>query len=370
MITVKPADSKADFDKFLKFPWAVYGKDPNWVPMLFMDMKFNLVTSPFWEHSEKQLFLAYDDAGKVVGRICATVDHNFIKFHEEATGFFGFFESVNDPAVAKALYDAARQWLKSKGMETMRGPFNPSTNDECGFLCDGFGVPPRLMMPYNPEWYLTLAEGYGLKKAKELYAYEMEVSQGPVERLKRVVDIAEKKNPGLKVRELNPKDWENEIKRALDVYNAAWEKNWGFVPWTKKEFLTIATRMKDLFYPKTTLIAELDGKPVGILIAVPDYNYVMKMMDGRLFPFGLIKFLLYKSRIKALRLMIMGVVKEYRLKGIEGAMYYKSLKNAMEAGFEKCEFSWILDDNTMTQRGAEMMGGKLYKKYRVYEAAV
>lgn len=364
---IRQVTTAAEFNKFMKYPWSVYKNDRNWVPPLFMDVKFNLKESPFWEHAESRLFMAFDSAGKPVGRIAAIIDHNYIKFHEEPVGFFGFFECENNPAVAKALYDKAAEWIKSKGLEIMRGPMNPSTNDECGFLCEGFDEPPRLMMPYNPRYYLDLAEQCGLKKAKELYAYEMDISNGPLERLKRVVEIAYKKNPGLKVRQLNLKDFDNEIKKALVVYNAAWEKNWGFVPWTTKEFMTIAKRMKDFFYPGTTLIAELDGKPAGILIGVPDYNYVMKKMNGRLFPLGLLKFLYYKNRIKAMRLMIMGVVKEFRLRGIEGAMYYEGLKNSITRGFEKSEFSWILDDNLMTQRGAEMMGGKLYKKYRIYE---
>jgi GNAT superfamily N-acetyltransferase len=245
---------------------------------------------------------------------------------------------------------------------------NPSTNDESGFLCEGFDTPPRIMMPHTPPYYLTLAEQCGLVKAKELYAYDMDVSSGPVERLARLSAIAYKKNPGLTVRKLDLKYFKNEIDRAIAVYNAAWEKNWGFVPWTDKEFHTIAGRLKSLLLLDTTLLAEMNGKPVGMLIAVPDYNMVMKRMNGRLFPLGIIKFLYYKKKIDALRLMIMGVVKEHRQRGIEGVMYYESLKNAMQLGFKKCEFSWILDDNVMTQRAAEMMGGKLYKKYRIYES--
>ncbi|MFH1368150.1 MAG: hypothetical protein ABII64_03385 [Elusimicrobiota bacterium] len=364
---IQTINTPAQFDRFIKFPWSIYKNDRNWVPPLLMDVKFNLKENPFWEHSERELFMAYDNSGKPMGRIAAIVDHNYIRFHDEPVGFFGFYESENNPVAAKALFDKAGEWLKSKGIEMMRGPMNPSTNDECGFLCEGFDEMPRLMMPYNPRYYLNLAEQCELKKAKELYAYEMDISNGPIERLKRIAEMARKKNPGLIVRSLNMKDWEKELQRALSVYNAAWEKNWAFVPWTKKEFMTVATRMKSLFYPDTTLIAELGGKPVGLLIAVPDYNFVMKKMNGRLFPFGILKFMFYKNKIKALRLMIMGVVKEHRLRGIEGVMYYEALRNSLRKGFEKCEFSWILDDNIMTQRGAEMMGGKLYKKYRIYE---
>jgi hypothetical protein len=274
---------------------------------------------------------------------------------------------VNDPVVTAALLGMVKRWLASKGITKMRGPMNPSTNDASGFLCDGFDSPPRIMMPHTPPYYLTLMEQCGMKKAKELYAYDMDVSAGPVDRLERLSKIAYKKNPGLTVRKFNLKDFDNEISRALSVYNRAWEKNWAFVPWTEKEFRTIAGRLKDLLLLDTTLLAEINGEPVGMLIAVPDYNFVIKKLNGRLWPLGIFKFLYYRNKIRALRLMIMGVVKEHRQRGIEGVMYYESLKNTLRLGYERCEFSWVLDDNIMTQRAAEMMGGKLYKKYRIYE---
>ncbi|MCB4792446.1 MAG: hypothetical protein LHV68_11270 [Elusimicrobia bacterium] len=367
---IKIVKTESELMEFIKFPWKIYKNDPNWVPQLIDDYKFTLTENPFWEHAEKELYLAYDENGRCIGRIAAVTDQNFIKFHNEKTGFFGFYESINDHNAAKALFDKAIVWLRSKGMQKMIGPTNPSTNDEMGFLCSGFDTPPRLMMPYNPDYYLYLAEKSGLSKAKELYAYDMDVSGENLERLERLSQIAYKKNPGLKVRKLNIKDFENEIARAVEIYNAAWEKNWGFVPWTQKEFYTIAKRLKDLLLLDTTLLAEIDGKPVAMLIAVPDYNFVMKKMNGNLWPLGIFKFLYYKNKINALRLMIMGVVKENRQRGIEGVLYNESLKNSLRLGFKKCEFSWILEDNIMTQRACEMMGGKLYKKYRVYQTSV
>ena len=368
---IRIVKTKKELNEFILYPWKVYGKDTNWVPQLIDDYKFILTAdNPFWEHAEKELFMAFDSSGKPIGRIAAIIDQNFIDFHQEKTGFFGFYESIDSVDVAKVLFDKAKDWLRSKGMHKMIGPTNPSTNDEMGFLCEGFETPPRLMMPYNPKYYLTLAEKSGLKYAKELYAYDMDVSGNNIERLERLSQIAYKKNPGLSVRKLNIKDFENEIAKAVTIYNAAWEKNWGFVPWTQKEFYTIAKRLKDLLLLDTTLLAEINGKPAAMLIAVPDYNFVMKKMNGRLFPFGLLKFLYFKNKIDALRLMIMGVVKENRQRGIEAVLYNESLKNSLRLGFKKCEFSWILEDNVMTQRACEMMGGKLYKKYRVYEANV
>jgi GNAT superfamily N-acetyltransferase len=363
--------TKAELHDFITFPWKIYAGDPLWVPQLIEDYVFTMTgQNPFWEHAEKEFYICYNDAGEPVGRIAAIIDHNYIKFQDESCGFFGFFECINDASVAKALLDKVRNWLHLKGVKLMRGPMNPSTNDECGFLCEGFDSAPRLMMPYNPPYYLSLMEQAGLNKAKELYAYDMDVTEGPIKRLERLAEIARKKLPGLTVKPFKLSDFKNEIHKAVQVYNAAWEKNWGFVPWTEKEFYTIANKLKDLLLLETTLLAEINGRPVGMLIAVPDYNLVMQKMNGKLWPFGIFKFLWYRRKIKALRLMIMGVVKDFRQKGIEGVMYYESLKSSQKLGYTKCEFSWILDDNVLTQRAAEMMGGKLYKKYRIYETNV
>ncbi|MCX5782098.1 MAG: hypothetical protein NT145_05290 [Elusimicrobia bacterium] len=364
---IRTVKTKEEFKKFIRFPWEIYKRDNNWVPPLIGDIEFIFgKNNPFWEHSEKELYLVYDDSGKILGRIAAIIDRNYLKFQNDNIGFFGFFESVNDGNVAKMLFSEVNNWFKLRGIEKFLGPMNPSTNDEIGFLCENFSEPPKIMMPYNPTYYLELAEKAGLKKAKELYAYDMDVSNGPLERLERIASITYKKNPGLKVRKFSLDDYENDVKRALNIYNEAWEKNWGFVPWTEKEFYTMAHRLKDLLLLDTTLIAEINDKPVGLLIAVPDYNFILKKINGKLTPLGILKFIYYRSRLKEMRLMIMGVIKQYRQKGIEGVLYYESLKNTQKLGYKKCEFSWVLDDNIMTQRAAEMMGGKLYKKYRVY----
>ncbi len=370
MNTIAAVDSKAALKNFIEFPWKVYRGDPNWVPPLISDVEFILgKENPFWEHAEKQLFVALDGSGKPAGRIAGVIDRRYEEFHGEKLGFFGFYESVNEADVARKLYGAVRDWLKAKGVTRMIGPVNPSTNDESGFLCENFSEPPRIMMPYNPPYYLDLAENCGLKKAKELYAYDMDVSPAVIGRLERIARLTYRKNPDLKVRKFDlANDFETEVQKALSVYNSAWEKNWGFVPWTEKEFRTIVVRIKDLVVPDVALLAEIAGRPVGMLVAIPDYNHILKRINGRMSPLGLLKFLYYRNKISALRLMIMGVVKECRQRGIEGVLYYESLKNTLHLGFKKCEFSWVLEDNIMTQRAAEMMGGKLYKKYRIYES--
>ena len=364
-------ENNSDLMRFIKFPWKIYSGNKNWVPNLIPEYKFILTKNPFWEHAKQALFLAVDDRNKIAGRVAGIIDYNYINFHQEPVGFFGFFESINDREVARQLLEAVMDFHRRNNLKITRGPTNPSTNDECGFLANDFDNPPRLMMPYNPPYYLNLLQDIGFNKVKELYAYDMDVSVGPINRLEK---LAEKTLARLKekvvIRPLNPKRFEAEIKIALKIYNAAWEKNWGFVPWTEKEFVTIATRMKDLFVPELTLLAEIGNEPVGMLIAVPDYNFVMQKMNGRLWPIGIFKFLYYKNKIQNLRLMIMGVIKEYRQRGIEGLMYLNALKTAMQQGYKRCEFSWILDDNIMTQRAAEMMGGKLYRRYFIYEKTI
>jgi GNAT superfamily N-acetyltransferase len=249
----------------------------------------------------------------------------------------------------------------------MIGPMNPSTNDECGFLLEGFDIPPSFMMPYSPKYYLILAEQSGLKKVKELYAYNMDVlADSRVKRLERVVKMAKKKLAGLKIRTLRKDFYEEDLKAVISIYNRAWEKNWGFVPWSDEEFASIASKLKMIIDPDMIVIASIGEEPVGMLISLPDYNQVLKKFNGKLSLFGIFKFLYYRRKIDALRLMVMGVVKEYRHKGIEAIMYERGLKNALRIGYKHCELSWILDDNIMTQRTAEMMNGRIYKKYAVY----
>lgn len=364
---IKRVETKKELGQFIKFPWQIYKEDNFWVPPLISDFKYVLSDkNPFWHHAEKGMFLAEKNSN-IVGRIIATIDHNYVKFQNEKVGFFGFFESINDAEVANDLMTAVGEWLKSKGMKKMQGPMNPSTNDECGFLIEGFGMRPCLMMPYNPSYYIDLMNSCGMEKAKDLYAYLMEVDKAPRKRLERLSEQVLKREENLTIRQFNLKNFDEEVKNALEVYNNAWEKNWGFVPWTEEEFYDIASRLKSLFFPETTLIAEVEGKPIGLLIAVPDYNEILKKINGRLSPLGLLKFIVYRNRIEGLRLMILGVVKDYRQRGIEGLLYYYSWKAALEKKFRTCEFSWVLEDNILTQRASSMMGGKLYKKYRIYK---
>ncbi len=355
-------------DEFLKCPYEIYKGNPYWIPQLDRDMKMILSDkNPFWQHAKKALFLAYDDKGKPAGRIAAVIDYNYIKFQENEIGFFGFFECINNAEAAKQLFECAREFLAKNNIKKMMGPMNPSTNDEVGFLYEGFDSPAKIMMPYTHDYYIELAEKSGLKKIKELYAYEIPVAlDGRMERLNKALNIVKKRNPTITLKTFEKKNFKKDLADVREIYNQAWEKNWGFVPWTDEEFEAIAKNLVGLVDEKIIILAYDGQKPAGMLIAIPDYNEVLKKLNGKLLPFGIFKFLYYKNKIKDLRLMIMGVKKEYRNKGIEAYMAGEALKNSVLGGYRNCELSWILDDNIMTQRTAEMMSGRLYKRYAVY----
>ncbi|MFN3966812.1 MAG: hypothetical protein ACK4JE_03845 [Endomicrobiia bacterium] len=365
-----PVETKNDLMNFIKFPWKVYKNDKYWVPPLISEMKTILDENknPFWKHSEKQFFLAVNNNGfEILGRIAGVIDRNFIRFQNEKTGFFSFFECVNNYEVAENLFLSVEEWLIKKGMKKMLGPTAPSTNDEMGFLLEGFDSSPILMMPYNPKYYLDFAEKYGFKKAKDLYAYFIDRNSLPKERLERIVKAVYERIPDLVVRPVDLKKYEMEIQFIREIYNNAWEKNWGFVPWTEEEFFAQCERLKSLIVPELVLLSFIKDKPVGMLIAVPDYNFVLKKLNGKLGPLEIIKFLFLRRKIRCVRVMVMGVVKEYRNRGIEAVMYKKIIENGIKLGYSTAEFSWILEDNIMMCRAAEMLGGKIYKKYRVYE---
>lgn len=365
---IEPISDRRGMERFIRFPWKVYNGDGNWVPPLLSEVKFVLGRkNPFFRHAEAAYFMAVKD-GRDVGRIAAIIDHNHINIHNEQAGFFGFFECLPDFSAASALYDAASEWLRKRDISIIRGPMNPSTNDECGFLLEGFDSPPMIMMTYTPPYYLEFAERYGLAKAKDLYAYIVIVDDvAVVERLERLSQGVKKRIPGLTVRPADMKHFDRELEIVKDIYNSAWSRNWGFVPMTDEEIESMAKRLKALIIPELLIIAEVEGRPAAFFMVVPDYNQVLHRLNGRLLPFGVFKFLWYSRRITDIRGITLGVKEEYRRKGIEGLLYLESFKAAKKKGFKRAEMSWILEDNILVQKGCELMGGRLYKKYRIYE---
>lgn len=370
---IELVSGKRRLDEFILFPWKVYKNYPHWVPPLLSELRFVLGRkNPFFEHAEAGLFIARDGR-EIVGRNAAIIDRKYNEFHNTRTGFFGYFECMPDRFdAASALMQAASSWLKARGMNKMLGPMNPSTNDECGFLLDGFSLPPKIMMPYTPPYYIQFMEQYGMQKAKDLFAYISVIKDQITksDRLERLAEAVKARVPGLVVRPADMKDFKSELERVKDIYNSAWGRNWGFVPMTDREIESMAKRLKPLIVPELLIIAEVEREPAAFFMAVPDYNQVLARMNGRLWPFGFIKFLWHSRKITDIRVMTMGVKERFRKKGIEGLLYLESFKAAMKKGYVHAEMSWVLEDNILMQKGCELMGGRLYKKYRLYEKEI
>jgi hypothetical protein len=366
-VSVEEIEKDQDLLSFIRFPWQIYQNDRYWVPPLIKDQlaKFS-PDHPFRSHSKMNFFLAKKD-GKIQGRIAGIIDYHHVEYHQEKTGFFGFFESIPEAEVAGALFSEVRDWLKKNGMEKMIGPMNPSTNDECSLLIDGFDSPPCLMMPYNPRYYLSLLEGAGLKKAMDLYAYWLPESSFHKDRLSRIAERITSKDSGLRIRPLDMSHFNEELKVVKEIYNQAWSKNWGFVPMTDAEMDQTAKDLKPLVVPDLVLFAYQGDEPIGFSVAIPDYNIVLKHLNGKLGILGYLKFFYYSRKIHTLRVMLLGVKETFRKRGVEGLLIMETLKRGPAKGYPQAECSWVLENNLIMQSGLEGIGGKRYKTYRVYE---
>ncbi len=361
--------SAGDLSRFVALPWRLYAGDPCWVPPLKRQVKGYLDTRhPFYAGgaAESELFLAWRD-GRVVGRIAAIVNRAHNAYHGDRWGFFGFFECEDDAGATAALVAAAADWVRQRGCDTLIGPASPSTNYECGLLVEGFDTPPAVMMTYNPPRYAELLEGAGFTKAKDLYAYSSAVHDGSLERLRRFVERDRRREPGLATRSVNLKRFTEEVGIVREIYNAAWEKNWGFVPASEDEFTWLAKDLKPLVDPVLLRIAFFDAKPAGFLLALPDVNPALAVLNGSLLnPIRLLRAQMIGRRREGLRLITMGVKAEYRLRGVEALMFYEGLEAALERGYRTCEYSWILEDNELTKRTVRLMDARLSKVYRMY----
>jgi len=360
-------------NRFLKFPWSVYKGNPNWVPPLLIERKqfFNPAKNPFFDHALVEHFLANRD-GKVAGRISAIINSRHNEFHNDKIGFFGFFESINDFGVASRLFDAAAEFLRVRGMDTMRGPCNFSTNDEIGFLVKGYDSPATIMNTYTPEYYLELAERYGMKKAMDLYGYYLDDTMPIAE---RVVKVAEKvqHREDLVIRKLNLKKLREEVEKAKYIYNKAWEKNWGFVPLTDEEIDHMADDLKMIIDPNIAFFAEVKGNPIGFSLSLPNMNEILIKLDGRLLPTGIFKLLYYMKIhriVKGVRTLIMGLIPEYRGRGIDNLLYLETIRQGPLHGYHWSEMGWILETNFKMNRAIEALGGRLHKVYRIYDYAL
>ena len=373
-IIINKVKNETDKIKFIKFPWKIHKGNPNWVPPMIFDVRNTLNTkkNPLYQHTKLELFLAYRGS-EIVGRIAAIVNDNHNKFHNDKVGFWGYFECINDKEVSRALFDAAKDFLLENGMDTMRGPINPSTNDEIGLLISAFDKPAVMLMTYNPEYYISLIEDYGNEKVKDLYAYIVKSSiindekrMGKLERVSQIV----MKRENLNIRKINLQNFENEVKIIQEIYNQAWVKNWGFVPMTDDEFRYLAKNLKAVVDRDFVYVAEYNGKPVAFSLALPDYNQVFIKMNGKLFPFGVFKLLSGRKKINAIRLITLGVIPEFQKKGTEAVFILNTIKEGVAKGFNMAEISWILEDNAPMVATAENLGAEKYKTYRIFDKKI
>jgi len=343
--------------------------DPNWVPTLQMTEKelLNFKPHPFYEKSEIQCFMAMR-SGKVVGRIAAIIDGNHNEFHKEQRGMFGFFDIIDDSAVAAALFDQVKSWFASKGISQLRGPANPSQNHTWGLLVEGFDSQPKFMMTYNKPYYEKLIVENGFCKSQDMYAFTGHVSmlESLDPKLQFVVDEA-KRRFNVVTRPIDKKNFITDVEHFLRIYNAALPGQWGFTPMTEAEMKDTAKGLKMLLVPELTTMAEIDGKPIGCVFGLLDYNPVIKKINGKLFPFGFLSLLTSKRKIKDIRLVSTNVVPEYQRWGI-GLVLLEHLVPKIRAwGIENAEFSWVLESNKLSRGTLERGGATLEKTYRIYD---
>ena len=364
---------RRDIARFLAVPHGIYRGDPNWVAPLEDDLrKVFTDANPLFSHAEMQLWVAERD-GRDVGRIAGILDRAHNDFHRETTAFFGFFECVDDAAVSAELFAVVAAWARERRMTRLLGPMNPTTNDECGLLVEGFDSPPVLMMTYNPAYYMRLFDAAGLTKAKDLLAYRIVLKDTPLARLSRLAAGFSRRQPDLRIRSIRKKTLKADLTKVKEVYNAAWEDNWGFVPMTDGDIDFMAGRLKPLLAEDLVLLAETPQEPVAFMMSLPDYNEAMKPLKGKLLTpkiFGFLAYLLGWKRPRMTRLITLGIKKSYRNRGIDAVMFAESLKAMLAGGYRECEVSWILEDNVMVQRPIELFEGRVYKRYRIYEKAV
>jgi ribosomal protein S18 acetylase RimI-like enzyme len=335
----------------------------------------DVTKNPFWKHAKREMFLARRD-GRVVGRIAAIVDDEHNRVHQEKIGFFGFFECEEDREVAAALFREAEDWVRGVLPEAslLRGPVNPSMNEEVGALVPSESEPgiPFLMMTYNPAYYLDLFAAAGYAKVKDVVAILAPGDGGgSLRRLGRIADAVIRREKGrVAVRTIRMNRFAEELSIVKEIYNSAWEKNWGFVPMTSEEIDAMAKKLKPLIHPPWVMFVELDGKPVAFYLALPDYNLVLNKLGGSLFPFGWLKFLFLKKKIDRVRTLALGILPEYRRRGFDSLLYSEAVKESVRLNYKSAEFSWMLEDNLDILKPLEVFDGRIYRRYRIVERSL
>ncbi|MCR9133699.1 MAG: GNAT family N-acetyltransferase [bacterium] len=356
---------------FLEFPYTHYQNDPHFVPPLRLDQKKLIDTkkNPFYDNAEIALFIA-EHNGNIAGRISATVDHRFNKYHNSNTGHFGFFECIDHQPTAELLFRVAEDWLRDRGITKVLGPASPGMMDMIGILTEGFDRDPFVMMPYSKPYYPKLIEACGYDVEMELLAFMISQDDVASDRMKRATEIVHKRNPGLSFRQVNMKRIKEEVEIVREIYNQAWKDNWGFLPLTKAELQSTADDFKLILDADVAHIAEIDGRPVGFSISIPNLNVLFKTMNGKLFPFGIFKLLFGRKKINELRTALMGVLPEYQGRGIEALLNQRTIERGKIKGYDRSEISWVLNNNVDMIRVAERLGAKVDKKYHMYTKAL
>jgi GNAT superfamily N-acetyltransferase len=371
-VEVRPVRSRSDLNTFIKLPWRLYRNERNWVAPLLMDVKKRLdqKKNPFFEHTEAQYFLAYRGS-EPVGRISAHIDRNLNEFQDNEWGLFGWFECEDDPEAARALLATAELWLRERGRDRMVGPMDFTTNDECGLLIEGHERPPIILCPWHHPYYQRLFEqDIGMAKAMDLYMWSLHVT-GRENVHQAIWDMADKleSEHGIVCRNFRKKDLQEEVSRFLEVYNAAWERNWGFVPLTEEEVRHYAKDLGPVLDENWAMVAEKKdtGEVVGAALTLPDFNQVLAKMNGRLLPFGWITALRERKKIDSVRVFALGVKPEYQHTGVAARFYQMHFDAAESTPQKGGEMGWILEINKPMNRAMEGMGGKIVRRYRVYE---
>ncbi len=359
--------TKNERKQFIQFPYDHYKDDEYWIAPLKMEQKklIDRDKNPFYENGEIALFLA-EQNGQICGRIAAIQDRRFNEFHGNKTGFFGFFECINDESVANLLFKVASDWLSERGHDKVLGPSNPSMMDEIGVLVEGFDHYPSILMPYHKPYYDKLLKKAGLSKAMDMYAYRVSQKNVAADRMYRAEEIVRRRIPKLKIRQVDLSKIEKEVQIVRRIFNEAWKENWGFIPLTEEELAATAKDFKMILDPDIAHIVEVGGEPVAFSIALPDLNQALRHMDGTLFPTGIFKLLWHKRNISQIRTALMGVLPEYQGKGIDALLHKEAIIAGLKKGYRSSELSWVLETNSGMMRVAERLGAHIEKTYRMY----
>ena len=372
-LEIAQVDGRRGVAEFIDVPWRIPAltSAPVWVPPLRMTVKDALDTkgNPFYKAADRALFVARRD-GVPVGRIAAIENRPHNETHADRVGFFGFFDAADDAEATRGLMSAASAWLASRGLTSIQGPMNPSTNYECGLLVDGYEQHPQFLTTWNPPYYEKLMLAAGLKSVQDLVGFWLPYGEPGFKPPERVAALADRAaaRAQLTFRDVQMNRFWSEVEICWDVYNAAWEKNWGFVPMSRDEFMHMAKDLKSLLIPQFAFIAEIKGQPAGFMLCIPDYNVPLKAnRSGRLLPFGAIRMLMAKSRLRTGRIMALGIKQEFRAGSILPVFMHEAARRAFAYGSTGAEASWVLENNTQMCQVIETWGGRVYRRWRIYE---